>query len=182
MDFRHDSSRKTRFRQSGSALIVSLIFLLVMTVIGVAAMRNSIMQERMSGNARDWNLAFQAAEAALREGEQFLLTTAALPEFDDSSGLYQAESDNRPDWIAATPSDGNGYVTYAADLAGTSERPKYFIEQLSAVRSPGTETATGVPLDKIAFYRVTAVGYGGETDAAGEPVASVVLSTVYRNR
>jgi type IV pilus assembly protein PilX len=182
MDARHYSLSVSRSAQSGSALITSMIFLLVMTVLGVAAMRNSTMQERMSGNARDWNLAFQAAEAALREAEDYLLTTAILPDFNDTNGLYDFESANRPVWTGSSPSNGSGYVEYAADLDGTAQRPRYFIEQLSTIRPAGVETETGVPLDDISFFRVTAVGYGGAIDNAGDPVASVVLSTVYRNR
>jgi len=53
-------------RQTGAALIVSLVLLLIMTVLGVTAMRTTTLQERMAGNLRDNNLAFQDAEAALR--------------------------------------------------------------------------------------------------------------------
>jgi type IV pilus assembly protein PilX len=164
------------------ALTISMIFLLVMTVIGISAMRMSILQEQMSGNARDHDLAFQAAEAALREAEAFLLLSAALPEFDNTNGLYQLNAAGRPDWTAELPSDGNGFRTYGADLDGTATRPRYFIEELSAVNLAGSETETGTPLGDIAFFRVTAVGYGGAVDAFDEPLASVVLSTVYRSR
>src|SRR5690554_6556033 len=86
-------------RQSGTALIVALIFLLVMTLIGSTAMRSATLQERMAGNARDWNLAFQSAEAALREAEQFLLATPTLPEFTDQDGFYQINAPTRPQWL-----------------------------------------------------------------------------------
>jgi Tfp pilus assembly protein PilX len=55
--------------QSGIALVVSLIFLLLLTLISVSAMRVSGLEEKMVSNDRDRNLAFQAAEAALRAGE-----------------------------------------------------------------------------------------------------------------
>lgn len=47
--------------QSGVALVLSLLILLVLTVIGVAAMNGTIMQERMSGNARTQAESFEAA-------------------------------------------------------------------------------------------------------------------------
>lgn len=62
--------------QRGSALVISLVFLVVMTLIAVGAMRDTTLQERMAGNLRDRSLAFQAAEAALREGENWLLSPA----------------------------------------------------------------------------------------------------------
>ncbi|MDO3723282.1 PilX N-terminal domain-containing pilus assembly protein [Marinobacter sp. chi1] len=51
--------------QDGAALITSLIVLLVLTLIGVAGMNSSIMQERMAVNAQNSNRAFQAAEATV---------------------------------------------------------------------------------------------------------------------
>ncbi len=55
--------------QRGAALVVSLILLLVVTLIGISGMQSTVLQEKMSGNFKDKNSAFQAAEAALREGE-----------------------------------------------------------------------------------------------------------------
>lgn len=177
----HGTTAK-RARESGSALIISLIFLLLMTLIGTTAMRSATMQEQMAGNARDWNAAFQAAEAGLREAEEWLLTTTVLPEFDDADGLYQINSPDRPVWAGGPESDGAGYRDYDGTVAGTAQPPRYYIEELSTVRPAGMETETGTPLEEVFFFRVTAVGYGGAVGTDGEPVASVVLSTVYRSR
>ena len=72
-------------QQSGAALIVSLILLIVLTVLSIAAMQGTTMQERMAGNYRDTNQAFQAAEAALRAGESELLADVVGP-FNSSGG------------------------------------------------------------------------------------------------
>lgn len=63
---------KSRRSQGGYALIIGLILLLVMAIFGVTAMRGSMMQERMAGNNRDYNVAFEANEMALRWGESWL--------------------------------------------------------------------------------------------------------------
>ena len=60
--------------QRGIALVIALIFLLLMTMIGVSAIQGTTMQERMAGNMQDRNTAFQGAEAALRAGEAWLDT------------------------------------------------------------------------------------------------------------
>jgi type IV pilus assembly protein PilX len=60
-------------RQQGAALITGLIFLVVLTMIGITAARISTLEERMSGNMRDRSLAMQAAEMALRDAEQDIL-------------------------------------------------------------------------------------------------------------
>jgi type IV pilus assembly protein PilX len=56
-------------RQRGAILIVSLLLLLVMTVLALTASQTTRLQERMAGNARDSDQAFQAAEAGLRAAE-----------------------------------------------------------------------------------------------------------------
>ena len=64
-------------QQRGAVLLVALIMLLLLTVLGAAAMRDTNLQERMAGNMRDQSLAFQAAEAALRFAEQEVKTDYA---------------------------------------------------------------------------------------------------------
>jgi type IV pilus assembly protein PilX len=58
-----------RPRERGAILVTSLLLLLTLTIIGVSVVQVTRMQERMAGNMRDLNLAFQGAEAALRDGE-----------------------------------------------------------------------------------------------------------------
>ena len=58
--------------QVGAALAVSLIFLLVLTILSLAAMSGSGLQERMAGGIRESNIAFQAAESALLAGEAWI--------------------------------------------------------------------------------------------------------------
>lgn len=59
-------------RQQGAVLLVALVFLLILTVAGVSAIRLANVEERMTGNFADRNVAFQAAEAALREAEEYI--------------------------------------------------------------------------------------------------------------
>lgn len=62
-------------RQTGAALVTGLIFLVVLTMIGVTAARMSTLEERMSGNMRDRAIAMQAAELALRDAEHDIMNT-----------------------------------------------------------------------------------------------------------
>lgn len=52
-------------RQEGAVLVISLVLLLVLTLIGVAGMSSSTMQERMAANAQNSNRAFQGAESSV---------------------------------------------------------------------------------------------------------------------
>lgn len=158
-------------RQRGAALIVSLILLLIMTVLGVTSMRATTLQERMAGNLRDNNLAFQAAEAALREGEQFL-EQATLPPFNGAAGLLQRQSEsgqaafwNGYDWGADSRT--------AAAVDGVVQAPRFVIEELPPVPAEGDSLRFGA-LPDVGFYRVTARAVGGSTDAVS------ILQTTYR--
>jgi hypothetical protein len=52
-------------RQSGSALIVALVFLIVMTLLGLTTMSTSRLELKMAVNNQFANLAFQAAESGI---------------------------------------------------------------------------------------------------------------------
>lgn len=65
-------------RQQGFALIVSMIILAVMSILVVNAVRNTTLSEKMAGSYMDRNLAQQAAEQALRQGQAILLANGAL--------------------------------------------------------------------------------------------------------
>ena len=53
-------------RQRGAALIVALILLIVITLVGLAAVGTTILQNKMTANQYDRQIAFQSAEAAMR--------------------------------------------------------------------------------------------------------------------
>jgi len=67
---------KQRARQSGTALFISLILLLVLTVIGVTAARMQTVEERMAQNDDNHQLAMESSEAGLRQSEQALVAQA----------------------------------------------------------------------------------------------------------
>lgn len=56
-------------RQQGVVLFVALVFLVMLTVIGISLFGTTTGEEKMARNYRDYNLAFQAAESALRDAE-----------------------------------------------------------------------------------------------------------------
>jgi len=56
-------------RQAGMSLFPAMMFLLVLTVLGVSTMNSTLLQEKMTSNTKDSNVAFQAAEAGLRDAE-----------------------------------------------------------------------------------------------------------------
>ncbi len=71
--------------QRGAALLVVLILLLVMTLLGLASMRGTLLEERMSASTYDRGISFQASEAALREAEA-LAGASPAPAYPTAAG------------------------------------------------------------------------------------------------
>jgi type IV pilus assembly protein PilX len=65
-------------RESGAVLIVALLFLVVLTMLGITAMSSTTFEERRAGNARDAAVAFQAAVAGLREARSEVIPLAGI--------------------------------------------------------------------------------------------------------
>jgi type IV pilus assembly protein PilX len=119
-------------RQRGSALIISLLILIVMTLIGLTGVSSSTLEEKMAGNTRDQALAFQSAEAALRAGEDYFNNTivSVNTAFNGQTAwLYPQNS--LPDVFSDDTWDTA--KTYAGNIEGVQEQPKYIIELLGKV-------------------------------------------------
>jgi Tfp pilus assembly protein PilX len=64
-DQRLSSSRLSRARQPGAALVVGLLLLLVLTVLAISGMTMATLDLQMAGNHQFEERAFQAAEAGI---------------------------------------------------------------------------------------------------------------------
>lgn len=140
-------------KQQGASLLVSLIFLMIMAMLGVAVANVTTLQERMAGNTRDRDLALQAAEVALRDAEDQLVNPAfrgsavafnPLNGNDDAfwtscfeNGSAPCTATNTP--TTALPTTGPGAV---------AQQPAYVLE-----RKPG--------IGAVEIYRATAYAVGG---------------------
>lgn len=59
--------------QSGVSLVVVMVLLIAISILGIAVLRSSAMQERMSANMRDRSVTFEATESALRFAQDDIL-------------------------------------------------------------------------------------------------------------
>ncbi len=166
--------------QRGAILVTSMLLLIVLTVLGIAVMRMTNMQERMAGNTRDLNVALQSAEAALRDGED-RLSPARLPvkiRATSYPGCVFCEV-NASLPVDATQYDWSTAQEYGAagvqDIPGVAQDPRYLIADLGYVPDSlvqgFNDTATGRD-----FYQVTA----RSTGASGQ--ANTVLQTTFPRR
>lgn len=150
--------------QSGIVLVSSLVFLLVISLLGVNAITGNSLDMRMANSAHDRMLALHAAESALLEIETwfessaedgqahndlfFVLTNA---ESEDYPFLYDA-SDARADWDSYSWTDGTYGVTNP--LPNTSQAPRFIIEFID------NAAINGSPNQTANQFIVTVIGYG----------------------
>lgn len=183
---------RSRAPQRGVALVVALVLLVVATLIGLAGIRGTTLQEHMSANMYDRSLAFQRAEAALRAAESAITANAKIDELggvdcSPESGNFceivppSAFTTSNANWISVdTPYDVN------KDLAVGV--PQYYIQFMgtgSAESDLGLEAnadygnyGNTYPPDDVAYYRVTA--RSSTPQQAGDQAIVVLQSTVKR--
>jgi type IV pilus assembly protein PilX len=167
---------------------MSLVILLILTILGLSSVQTTSLQERMSRNASDSNLAFQAAESALRDGEDMVGTGGefnSMTSFDDYTGPgtgREQDPGDVPGWElvdwSPTSDSCTDCIPAQTDINGTASQPKYILEHVKTVESDddrlnlnniGVTTGAG----KTEVFRVTAFGVGG-TDSA-----RVMLQSTY---
>ena len=189
MDYQGNMSENENER--GIAMVSVLMFLVILTLIGMSALESSGLQERMSGNMRDQDVAFQAAENAVREGETWVASLTALPPFSPSgSGDCVAPCANVVWDINAVEVNGGNFLDHAFWNAGTNTRPAtavsgaqtppmFVVERNWFLSDPGGSLDEGQPTDQsegFQVFRITARGTGQTNDSRS------VIQTTFAQR
>lgn len=160
-------SSPSRASQSGVALVVALILLVVVTLVGLAAVRGTIMQQKMAGNMYDRQIAFQNAEAAMRAATASIATSPGdiARNCQSASVVCLADPFNDPNLPANSIKDLNKALYTAGTLA--TGQPQYVIENMGNFQDPASNTGfnqsanshnygvNGGAITNI-YYRVTA--------------------------
>lgn len=190
---------RCRFKERGMAFVVSMIFLVILTLLALSAMRSSLLEEKMAGNSRDWLVALNAAEAALRDaeadvqsGQRFRGDTGfnatcqnGLCKISNMEAYQYMLGNANAGWLVGDPSVGPSviYGTYSgaspSTISGVARQPRYLIEAIPVKNPPKNAPKYGSQTNDFA-YRVTARGFGNSVDANGNPIAQVTLQTIYR--
>lgn len=152
--------------QRGNILLTVLVLLLVMTLLALASLRIGSLEERMTANLFDRSLAFQATEAALREGEALALSLSSPP---TAGGTCAQGVCGRPPY-PLSPDDGFDALFKANARAAT----------------PLADNALAVPkAEDVRFLVVhqgaaeVTHGCAGILDANGRPRDPLCLANVY---
>ncbi|MGI0119479.1 pilus assembly PilX family protein [Zooshikella sp. RANM57] len=175
--------RKAYNKQQGIVLVISLVILLLLSIVGINAMMTTSLDEKMSANLKDHNTAFQAAEAALREGEETVdaLVTLSVFNNDGDEGMYSLAAAKDSPWKTIDWSTSSKLRTLSTTMAGLADQPKYIIEHFTSVTSEEEELnlmnvgeSTGSGATEV--FRITARGVG--TSAGSQ----VILQTTFAKR
>jgi type IV pilus assembly protein PilX len=165
------ASRVFRSRQQGVTLIVALIFLAILTLLGITVARTTSLEERMAGNTRDRDIAFQSAESALRDA------AADLPGFIDPADPFDGSTAGLLDATGAPHANSQAYWN-EYDWAGASQESSVaFDASVGAIPSPRyvveKRPDSGDLADPIQHFRITARGVGAN------PNTVVILQAEY---
>lgn len=181
--------------QRGVALVVALVLLLVATLIGLASVRGTNLQERMSANMYDRSLAFQRAESALRAAEVAITADSDIGRLGGvdctvagrvcnpmPTDTFSASGTPDPAWTEV-PDENN------VNTDKTPGRPEYLIQFMGTGSGEsnydlGANAGTGSYNDgssgtvNLAYYRITARS-SNPADASDRSIV-VLQSTVKR--
>ena len=165
--------------QRGIVLVFSLLILSVLTLVALTGMKSSIVDEKMSGNLRDSELALQAAESALRDAETFINNITSVNDLTNANGLLKEGNDGaaiEPDyldnsvWEDSSPSNYTE-TTYVGGNQFLARQPRYIIKYMGDqdVCTGGSKpydqsSAANTNLCDRAVFRATAHGTGLSAD------------------
>jgi type IV pilus assembly protein PilX len=173
------------------SLFPALMFLLVLSMIGVSALNSTLMQEKMVANSKDLNIAFQAAEAGLRDAETDVsknIDAGTAFSSDCVNGLCtppstwpsptSADISKVIDWSDTSKSRAYGTHTNAPTLPVVAAQPQYVIERLSTLPvsaggSVGLGCGTACVHSGGAAYRLTVLATGARSETR------VILQSTY---
>jgi type IV pilus assembly protein PilX len=168
-------------QQSGVILIVGLVMVLLISIIALAAIKGSGLQEAMIGNLRGRNLAFQAAESALSYSEDKVALAPILACDGEVRSDFKCfvDFDLSPEESVTYFSDADfNAVKNAPALALTNvdSQPIFVVEGLDTFVDDDSDQsispAGNNPMRK-APYRITSKGVGSTADS------SVIVQSVF---
>ncbi|MEJ0100544.1 MAG: PilX N-terminal domain-containing pilus assembly protein [Pseudomonadota bacterium] len=177
----------TAQRQSGAALAVALILLILVTLIGLAAIRGVTGQQRMTANFYDREVGFQSAEAALRAGENAVVTGTgnvrpcipggehcqANPFTDPTLNAGRIQTVATGDYQAG--SNAPGQPQFVVELICNDCQTAGAPASCQSANCGSYGAQTGAPTTW--YYRITA--RSGDPAAAGGNRAIVTLQSMY---
>jgi type IV pilus assembly protein PilX len=164
-------------RQRGSVLFVALMLLIVIALLGIASMQTTTIQERMAGNYRNLNRAFQNSERTVRTVERNISTLTQAGTAVQPSRLT-AVNGTTPEVTTATCADLQVFNrnTWAKNQSATASSSRVSI--ITRCVAAGDITVRGPSSNRLEMYLVTGVGQTDPADITTDS-SSVAIETIY---
>ena len=176
-------------QQSGITLIIGMFMLILLTLVSITGAQMTTLEEKMASNSRDKHTAFEAAEAGLLGGEEYIEDVViSLAAFDTTGtdGLYDNSMDNiweEVDWHGADSGNNNEVIAYS-DINSTHNvktSPEFVVQHYASIEADADTLnldnyGQGTGSGDVEMFRVTARGTGGSDNAA------VILQSTYGKR
>jgi len=126
-------------QQRGIALIFALILLVVITLLGLGAMRGTTLMQKIMANFYDRETAFQSAEAGLRAGAAALTSGTTNIRNCAQGGVTCPSNPFTDSGAAANIIDVDSSI-FSFLLA--ANQPQYIIENMGTWPDPSTNNST----------------------------------------
>lgn len=188
----------TSANQRGVALVVALVLLVVVTLVGLAAIRGTSLQEKMAGNTFDRAQAFQLTEGAVDLAARTVVlatpgptpSTYGTPGITDCSAGPCADNPatdavNTYPWVTIpVSSSSNSAITDMVSLYGNN--PSYLVQYMGACTTTGggnfkftndqnNQGGGGSLTPASQCYRITA-----RSGSASSDRSQIVVQAIYR--
>nr|WP_284047565.1 PilX N-terminal domain-containing pilus assembly protein [Guyparkeria hydrothermalis] len=159
-------------------MAAALVLLVTVTLLGLAAIRGTSMQEQLAGNSFDRERAFQAAESALRIAEDRVRDEADAMSFDVEGSDCTLPDVDCPDdptrdtrladhWTTVPRGSGPRQFPAQSDEV----RPQYLVQKVHCPSGSGRATADGRDTsrdqDRSVFHQFSANGQCYRATARG---------------
>jgi len=117
--------------QKGTALIVSLVLLAIVTILGVSGMQSSNTELKIAASMRDRGIAFEAAEAAIAIIEEQLASSPPsradlLSSCTGNTDCFSSTCDNGLCFDGDYQFGYSEFECEVADYAGSSQRVEFW--------------------------------------------------------
>jgi type IV pilus assembly protein PilX len=142
-------------------LIIMLLMLLVIMLLALSSVRTSTMNEKMAGNERDRDKAFQAAEAAVQNcleqvnGNTFPMTSVLTPVAVGNPQYWEVATNWVATSTASTISHEVQFSGSSASTVGLAAYPRCIVETLGTGSYRVTGRAVGGSANTVVMLQAT---------------------------
>ncbi len=147
--------------QRGVVLLMTLVFLILFSLLGLAAMQGAGLEARLAGQQREGLRVLAAAETGLRDCETVVPTfNSVLPGMVSLAERAAHEAV----WVSVNWADDTAVRVVSGTMTGVAAAPRCLVEQIDATHFRVTARAVG-------DSAVAVVRLQSHVDAAGRRTA-----------